>query len=449
MPNHDIEASFCADLIKRSMTEENCRNYSDWAILYRTNAQSLSFETELLRRQIPYKVVGSLKFYEREEIKDILALLSFLVNPKDEIAFRRVVNKPARGVGAATVDRIIIEASIGTPNQTDELLLTEEESSLGNIKDVARRIAPTLSAKARAGIAVFLKAIESGRNALNQNDENLLPEKKAKQKDKTDDLRFGEGLSRCVVTLAEESGIAEHHRSNDDINGAQRIANLQELANAASEYPASEEGLLEFLEHLELDRSFAESEDHKDAVTLITLHNTKGLEFRRVIMTGLEQGIFPREDKQDEDLEEERRLFYVGATRAMDELYITSCAQRRLFGRTQPMDASLFLREIDKELIRVIGDAPYGFASSGLKNSHQNKNSFSAEKASSTKPKVSSDGRWKVGDSLFHDDYGYGGVYDIRDSEDGSIVYVRFNGGMEKKFLSEFQSSSYMKTDYN
>lgn len=460
LPNQDTEAAFCADLIKESMKQKGiCRSYGDWAILYRTNAQSLSFETELLRRQIPYKVVGSLKFYEREEIKDMLALLSFLVNPKDEIAFRRVVNKPTRGVGAATVDRIVMEAAFSGVENTGELLLTEEasvssgiaeaDSALGNIAHAARTIAPILSAKARTGIDVFLKAIECGKSAITQNDENFLPEKKKNNReDKNNDLRFGEGLSRCVVVLAEESGIAEYHRANDEINGAQRLANLQELANAASEYEASEEGLLQFLEHLELDRSIAESGDDEDTVTLITLHNTKGLEFRRVIMTGLEQGIFPREDKQDEDLEEERRLFYVGATRAMDELYITSCGQRRLFGRTQPMEPSLFLREMDKDCIRVVGDVPYGFTSSVSRGSPHKRNTFSAEN-NQAKPKVSSDGRWKVGDTLFHDDYGYGGVTDIRESEDGSIVYVRFNSGFERKFLSEFQSSNFMKTDYS
>jgi DNA helicase-2/ATP-dependent DNA helicase PcrA len=462
MPNQDVEAAFCADLIEQSIAQGRCKQYSDWAILYRTNAQSLSFETELLRRKIPYKVVGSLKFYEREEIKDTLALLSFLVNPKDEIAFRRVVNKPTRGVGAATIDRIMIEASFGSAHhqneyhQTDLLVQNEETSAPdivnSNIAQAARKLMPSLSTKARAGINVFLNAIESGRSVLHQTDEiHATEKKKAKHQDKHDDLRFGEGLSRCVVTLVEESGIAEYHRSNDDINGAQRIANLQELANAASEYPASEEGLLEFLEILELDRSMQEAGGDEDTVTLITLHNTKGLEFRRVIMTGLEQGIFPREDKQDEDLEEERRLFYVGATRAMDELFITSCGLRRLFGRTQPMEPSSFLREIDKDCIRVIGDTPYGFSASGSSNLRTRSASFPAEHAQDSRqvqaPKVSSDGRWKVGDSLFHDDYGYGGIYDIRDSEDGSIVYARFNGGMEKKFLSEFQSSAYMKVD--
>lgn len=477
LPDQDEEAAFCADRVKESIEKGRCRNYSDWAILYRMNAQSLSFETELLRRQIPYRVVGSLKFYEREEIKDALALLSFLINPRDEIAFRRVVNKPARGVGAATIDRIIIEASVAKVRNQDDAhqgdLLPQEDNNLSadiaestiteadiaeaniaeaNIAHTARKLMPSLSAKARAGIDVFLKAIESGRIAIDGGAIEGAANGNIKYLDEHNDLRFGEGLSHCVVTLVEESGIAEYHRSHDDINGAQRIANLQELANAASEYKASEEGLIEFLLHLELDRSFAESKDNEDAVTLITLHNTKGLEFRRVIMTSLEQGTFPRADKQHEDLEEERRLFYVGATRAMDELFITSCARRRLFGRTQPMEPSLFLREIGKDCIKVTGDAPYGFSSSNGSSRYRNRASFPAEfyseESTSPKAKVSSDGRWKVGDNLFHDDYGYGGVYDIRDSEDGSIVFVRFNSGVEKKFLSEFQSSAYMKTDY-
>ncbi len=450
LPNQDVEAAFCADLIERSMGEGKHPRYDDWAILYRTNAQSLGFETELLRRRIPYKVVGSLKFYEREEIKDALALLSFLVNPRDEIAFRRVVNKPTRGVGASTIDRIVLEAGVGGSGDQEDLLVPEEPVS-ADIAAAALRLMPSLSAKARSGIEVFLKALESGRSALTQNS-GIIPrpeKKKSKKHDKNDDLRFGEGLSRCVVMLVQESGIAEYHRSNDDITGNQRLANLQELANAASEYEASETGLLEFLEHVELDRSIEQSGDNEDAVTLITLHNTKGLEFRRVIMTGLEQGVFPREDKKDEDLEEERRLFYVGATRAMDELYITSCGVRRLFGRTQPVEPSVFLREMGKDCIRVIGDAPYGFIASGGSGLNYRNRSSLVPETGQPGAKVSSDGRWRVGDTLFHDDYGYGGVFDIRESEDGSVVYVRFNGGREVKFLSEFQSSNFMKTDYS
>jgi DNA helicase-2/ATP-dependent DNA helicase PcrA len=235
-----------------------------------------------------------------------------------------------------------------------------------------------------------------------------------------------------VVSLAEESGIADHYIAEDEISGSLRISNLQEVANAASLYRASQAGLLEFLEHIELDRSMEDrSGTGNDVVTLITLHNTKGMEFRRVIMTGIEQGIFPREDKSGEDLEEERRLFYVGATRAMDELYLTSCAYRRMYGRTTPMEPSLFLREIDREVLRVIGKAPYGFkVSSGRKSPPGDR---------------SSDGRWALGDRVFHDDHGYGSITQIREGEDGPVVKVFFETGYEMRFLSSHQSSSITK----
>ncbi|MDR2759258.1 MAG: ATP-dependent helicase [Spirochaetaceae bacterium] len=433
LPDQDEEAVFCANLIERSRGKEPPAAYSDWAILYRTNAQSLGFETEFLRRRVPYRVVGTLKFYEREEIKDALALLSFLVNPRDEVAFRRVVNKPSRGIGAATVDRILGEASLG--GLADGI---EAGPPDGDLAAAAKRLLPLLPAKAQSGIKAFLAAMEKSRCILEGTAEK---KDRKEEKSQREGLRAGEGLSLCVVQLVMDTGIAEYHSSHDEVSGNQRLNNLQELANAASLYPAAMEGLLEFLEHIELDRSLEEErkedkDKNPDRVTLITYHNTKGLEFRRVIMTGLEQGVFPRDDKEWEDLEEERRLFYVGATRAMDELYISSCAVRRMYGRTTPMDPSLFLREIDQSSIRVIGTAPYGFAKEpALKKAP----------LSGGKRPLSSDGQWQVGGRLFHDDYGYGGVAEIRETEEGPVILARFDTGKELRFLSRHQSSRITK----
>jgi DNA helicase-2/ATP-dependent DNA helicase PcrA len=447
LPDQDGEVSFCAELIEKSRRAGKAA-YSDWAILYRTNAQSLGFETELLRRRIPYRVVGSLKFYEREEVKDALALLSFLVNPRDEVAFRRVVNKPVRGVGAVTVERVVDEAFQGSPAD-------------GDLAAASRRIMPALSAKARSGLTAFLQALAAGAGALLPEEappgnaaapppsgEDAGPVKKSAAKRAAsrnpDGLSAGEGLSVCVVRLILEAGIAEYHISHDEIAGNQRIANLQELANAASLYPPTRQGLLEFLEHIELDRSMENSSENNApdrVVTLITLHNTKGLEFRRVIMTGVEQGVFPRESKRDDDLEEERRLFYVGVTRAMDELYLTSCAERRMFGRTAPMQPSIFLRETDRSFLRVIGRIPRGFAAPGGDSSP----GAAWMGASAKTGRVSSDGRWRRGDRVFHDDNGYGEVAEIRESEDGPVIRVRFETGHEVRFLSSSQSANFTK----
>jgi DNA helicase-2/ATP-dependent DNA helicase PcrA len=414
LPDQDEEAAFCASLIEASRAGTPPARWSDWAILYRTNAQSLSFETEFLHRGIPYRVVGSLKFYEREEIKDALALLSFLVNPRDEIAFRRVVNKPARGLGRATVDRIVEEA----------LTRAEDGGDRYNLEAAARRLLPELAPKARTGMGEFLSLMEKGR-ALLAGKAAAKPE----AGDSREELRGAEGLSVLVVTLVKDSGVADYHRFHDQIGAVQRLNNLQELANAASEYPAAKEGLLQFLENIELDRSLGDSAENKDGenqVTLITFHNTKGLEFRRVIMTGLEQGIFPRDNKEGEDLEEERRLFYVGATRAIDELYLTSCAWRRLYGRGQSSEPSLFLREIDPSVLRVLGEAPFSF---------------------NVSPGQSRDDTagWRRGDRAYHDDYGYGGVVAVKESEEGPVVELLFESGKTLRFLSSAQGRSLVK----
>jgi DNA helicase-2/ATP-dependent DNA helicase PcrA len=245
-----------------------------------------------------------------------------------------------------------------------------------------------------------------------------------------------------VARLVEDTGLAEHHRTHDDISAQQRMANLQELVNAAVLYRNTRGGLMEFLEHIELDRSIEQetgAEGDRGMVTLITLHNTKGLEFRRVVMTGVEQGVFPRDSKTGEELEEERRLFYVGATRAMDELYLTSCAVRRMYGRIMPMEPSLFLFEANREALRVLGQVPYGFEGRGRQ---QGRGALSGGGSSS-------DGRWKLGDRVFHDDQGYGAVTEIRESDEGPVIRVRFDTGKDVRFLSRYQSSGYMKIGDN
>ena len=450
LPDQDEEAGFSAALIENAVKNGNTV-WSDWAVLYRTNAQSLGFETVFLRRGIPYRVVGSLKFYEREEIKDALALLAFLVNPRDEVAFRRVVNKPARGAGPVTVDRIIAAAH------------DEGAEHGGDIVETARSMAAEFASKARAGLETFFKVIDGGRSLLEasaagaekagtENSTEQAKSAKGKKRRSPDDqegLVSGEGLSACVAQLVKESGIAEYHQMEDEVAGNQRLNNLQELVNAASLYALSREGLLEFLEHIELDRSLEDrsgaADSGNNAVTLITFHNTKGLEFRRVIMSGLEQGIFPREDKKGEELEEERRLFYVGATRAMDELYFCSCAMRRMYGRTMPAEPSLFLREIDKSCLRIIGSAPYGFAGAGRRTAawewHDAYDGASGRRDSAAENRAG----WRRGDRLFHDDYGYGAVMEVRDSEDGPVVRVHFENGRELRFLSEHQGSAFVK----
>lgn len=427
LANQEDEAMFCADLISKKYAEGV--PYKSWAILYRTNAQSLGFESEFLRRKIPYQVVGTLKFYEREEIKDLLAFLSLCANPKDEIAFRRIVNKPARGIGAGTQDKLVASA-------------LNEDGSMKNLPEAAKALAPELSKKAKEGVTEFCDLVLS-----------LIEEISSGKKS-------GEKLSAFVEEVIQKSGLEELHSADDEINGTQRVANMQELANNAALYEFSIDGLLEFLDTIELDRTLASEEEKfaTDRVTLITLHNTKGLEFERVIITGLEQGIFPRDDKVGAELEEERRLFYVGITRAKDELYITSCAQRRFFGRTEFVRPSVFLKEAGADTFRVLGTIPqsyeYEIFGRGAENQFSDSD-FSDEDFCEMRgafggvQKINHPlaKKFPVGQNVFHDDYGYGQVIKAFLNEGEYVIEVSFQNGGTKKFLPEYQSSSLMRVD--
>ena len=390
---YDEEPAFCADLIE--LTHEKGVPYMDWAILYRTNAQSLGFESEFLHRKIPYTVVGSLKFYEREEIKDILALLALIANPRDEIAFRRVVNKPARGVGETTQDNIVQAARETLADGADAY----------NLRETSRRLAPSLSKKARAGLTQFVAVLDTCAEKLAA---TAAP------------LEAGDRLSALVELAAEQSGLLDYHESKDEVAGTQKVANVQELANSASLYPCTTAGLLEFLDAIELDRTLAsDAADTPDSVTLITLHNTKGLEFPRVIMTGMELGLFPRFDKKDEELEEERRLCYVGVTRAKDELYLTSCALRRLQWRGGPdhMFASPFLSEMGEENFRV------------LKSKQVDDDPIART--------------FCPGATVRHDDYGDGVIIAGGRGDGGEyLITVQFAHGARKRFIPKYQQHS-------
>ena len=402
LPDQNSEAVFCSELITKSVAAGG--KYSDWAILYRTNAQSLGFEKDFLHKHIPYVVVGSLKFYEREEIKDTLAYLALCANPRDEISFRRIVNKPSRGLGDKTQDKILSKA----------LVVTEDGLPVySNLLDVCRELTPELSKKAAEGARAFLAIY----------DELLGLFDKSKK------------LSDFIESVIKKSGLDEYHRASDEIEGTQRIANMQELINSAVPYECSVEGLTAFLDAINLDRALELSgeETDGDSVTLITLHNTKGLEYKKVIITGLEQGVFPRENKTGADLEEERRLFYVGITRAKDELYVTSTAQRMLYGSLQMMRPSVFLEE-SEEAFKVIGHkpSPFGYGGFGGYGS-----GYGAGYGAYSKPA----GKWAKGTKVYHDDYGYGVVISSK-TEDGILaVQIQFETGAVKKFIPAYQKN--------
>ncbi len=419
LPDQNAEAKFAADLVLQSVKPDNTKDdrpkakYSDWAILYRTNAQSLGFEKEFLHRKIPYVVVGSLKFYEREEIKDALAYISFCANHKDEISFRRIINKPTRGIGEKTQDKLMEGAmSIneeGLPVYTDLL------ENIRNHKE-------GLSKKAAEGAEKFIKLFDTLAVCFDEN----------------------KNLSDFVERVIRDSGLDEYHKAGDEIEGTTRVQNLQELVNTAVPYKCTMDGLLQFLDAINLDRTLdAENQAAgDDAVTLITLHNTKGLEYNRVIITGLEEGVFPRMEKTGAELEEERRLFYVGITRARNELYVTSTAKRCLYGRWDFMRPSPFIKEA-AEAFTVIGQAPFGFSTrktSPYGQFGRDASVFSGAGDASEDSGLTS--KWKKGTHVFHDDYGDGLVVSAYNNSGEFVIEVQFANGSKKKFLPKYQAKS-------
>ena len=322
--NERDEAEFVINRIQDYFQQGNKR--ADCAVLYRSNAQSRVFEEKLLAAGIPYRVYGGLRFFERAEIKDALAYLRLVANRDDDPSFERVVNTPPRGIGARTVEAVRDQArAAGT--------------SLW--RAAAALIAEGLLAK-RASEALwgFLALI-----------------------DKLDLDTRADSLHEQVARVIERSGLAGHHGKNSDAGGEARVENLEELVNAAREVMRGEQTelppLAEFLSFAVLESGDGQADEYQDSVQLMTLHSAKGLEFSLVFLCGMEDGLFPHQRSLNDPagLEEERRLCYVGITRARRELYVTHAEQRRLHGVESFATPSRFLREIPAELLEEVRPA--------------------------------------------------------------------------------------------
>ncbi len=369
----------------------------DIAILYRTNAQSLGFERLFPHYDIPYRIVGALRFYEREEIKDMLAFLAFLANPRDEVSFKRIVNKPARGIGTTSIEKIVASA------------LQDGSDLLG----ASRKVIQEVHGKGKDGLRQFISLIGDAKTSLDKgvNDEGNLGM-----------------LGSLIADFAKNSGLIDFYRGKDKISGTQKEENIEELVNAASDSPLSEGGLLEFLDTVMLDQSQQRNDANADAVTLITMHNTKGLEFPVVIVTGLEQGLFPRNDEEGDDIEEQRRLFYVAVTRAKEQLYLTACRWRRLHGRLFETVPSRFLTEIDPELYEL-----WGASGRTAQAAYTHRTPGREHYDTTTKAE------WAPGMTVYHDEYGNGTVIKVTPSQSaGALVIVKFESGKVAQFFPKY-----------
>ena len=330
------EALFVAEEIHRLVEDEGHR-YSDVAVFYRTNAQSRVLEDIFMRAGMPYRVVGGVRFYQRKEVKDVLAYLRLLLNPQDVISARRVVNTPKRGIGDATVAALEGFAAL------EEIPFLEATRRADEL--------PELGARAKGAVAGFVGVMERLQEAYDS----------------------GAGPQRMVEAAATESGYLLELEAERTVEAEGRIENLRELGGVAAEFEQrSPDGTLaEFLEQVSLVSEQDEYDEEAGSVTLMTLHNAKGLEFPVVFIIGLEDGVFPhyRSMGDPAQLEEERRLMYVGVTRARERLYLTHAWSRTLFGSTSYNPPSRFLGEIPSELVQaleegdlVVADGDVGLA---------------------------------------------------------------------------------------
>lgn len=316
-PSDIDEGQFVAAEIQKLIETEG-RSYKDFAILYRTNAQSRLFEDIFVKRHVPYRIIGGHKFYDRKEIKDIMAYLKVLNNPTDDISLQRIVNVPKRSIGDATVEKL-------------QQYANEIDDSLYNVMlDV--EVIPTLTARNKTTINKFTALME-----------NLLVQKEQLS------------VSDLVNTVLEDTGYLKELEASNEVEDESRIENLKELVSAAVEFENTSEdkSLSSFLEKTALVADVDNYDADADTLVMMTVHSAKGLEFPVVFMVGMENGIFPGNSslQNPHEMEESRRLCYVGITRAMERLYMTSAEIRRVFGRTASFAPSDFINEISAPLV--------------------------------------------------------------------------------------------------
>ncbi len=319
--NEYDEGSFIVQEINHLKREEYF-SYNDFAVLYRMNTQSRAIEDILRRENIPYKIVGGQKFYERKEIKDIIAYLRFIQNQSDNLSLKRIINEPKRGVGKTSLEKIE-QLSNETGKSMYEIIKDADQYGLSRVFINTRD---------------FINLVEEFKN-------------------KKDDIV----LSELITQILKKSGYMKSLEDEKTIEADNRIANLEEFLNVAIEFEeeSADNTLSEFLEGITLSSDIDNLEETEDTITLMTLHSAKGLEFPVVFLVGMEEGIFPgyKSIGEEKELEEERRLCYVGITRAKQFLFFSFSKQRTVFGSTSCNPTSRFLKEIPKELLEGYEEA--------------------------------------------------------------------------------------------
>jgi DNA helicase-2/ATP-dependent DNA helicase PcrA len=403
--NEHHEAEFVRDELFK-LSNEGISKFGETAIFYRTNAQSRVFEEVFMRSAVPYKVVGGVRFYERKEIKDLLAYLRVLVNPNDEVSLRRIINTPKRGIGDRALDAI------------DDLA---KRDSISFWQALSMSTSTEITPRANASIQAFVSMLVALQVLVEAN----------------------RPPSTIAAAILEQSGLLEELRASRDPQDEVRVENLEELVAVIEEYEerAVSEGeratLAGFLEEVSLVADadeIPEGDDHGGVVTLMTLHTAKGLEFPTVFLTGMEEGVFPHSRTLGEknELEEERRLAYVGLTRARERLYLSRAEYRSAWGAPNYNPPSRFLEEIPEQLI------DWNKSASGFTTPPITRKKFASPLPPRATGKQSSGLQLSIGDRVSHDTFGLGTVIAVSGEGEKAEATINFGTYGEKRLLLRY-----------
>lgn len=415
------ETDYVANKIEEILKERPELTYQDFAILYRTNAMSRVMEETLKSRRLPFQIVGGTGYYDRKEILDLTAYLTLIVNPADDLSFRRIVNEPKRGIGASTVAKLSEIADFNN--------VSLYEQALG-------ASATNLSARAANNLEEFAFMIRDFRKMT-----EFLP------------------ITDLVKSVLERTGYIDALKKENTLEAEARVENLEEFYSITQIFDNTDDiedkTLLSFLTELSLLAPTDEMEEETSEVTLMTLHAAKGLEFPIVFIIGVEYNIFPliRQDSDDDDMEEERRLAYVGITRAEQKLFLTSASSRLLYGRRQYNPKSPFIEELDESVIEVDQGKEQPTYATGNYGDFFNKRSTStfqstakkrsrSKAASITKQTNAGVGAeritWTIGDEASHKKWGIGRIVQIKGEKDDLQLSIAFPDEGIKHLLASF-----------
>lgn len=430
LTNEYDESRFVANHTERFLNSGSAP--SDIAVFYRTNAQSRVLEEQLRLKSIPYKIVGGMKFYERKEIKDVIGYLKVILNPSDDIAMKRIINVPARGLGKTTIEKI------------EDLAIQNGMTFLQAIKaTVESKLVTAGTLKKLSGFYALIEKLQSKKD---------IP------------------LNDLYLSVLDETGYIRALQEENTLESKSRIENLEELNNAIVQFSKerqNEATLQSFLEEMSLVSDIDQVDDSWNSVTLMTLHISKGLEFPVVFMVGMEEGLFPGHQKINEadetEMEEERRLCYVGMTRAREKLFMLHCRTRKVWGQDQFHPPSRFLAELPLEFVDKAQTAARPRFMDSLSNSgygsSSRSTSFSSSPSKNTpsrtihrkKPAVNNDpfpdyenegsnqhGPLRKGVKVKHPTFGIGSIYEIEGGGDTEKISVLFRDNTIRKFISKY-----------